>query len=119
MDSDVDKNITNYMGSFSGLMSGSILMLAVGWFIYGGFNGAFGLVIFSSLTIMSILFALIPFGIGIIIQTTFIFMWIIPTIYNLSGIYDTWITWLIICGSLLIGIIFNIIATVKVLTIKL
>ena len=94
--------------------SGGLLVAALGWFVYGGLDGAFGMVIFGTLTALSILIALIPFGVGIVLQALVLFLWLIPTAFSFTGLYHTWITWLDIGIAMFVGLILNVLMTIGI-----
>ena len=95
-------------------VTGSLLMAALGYFVYGGLDGAFGIVIFGSILGISLLISIIPYGIGFIAQVCIVFFWLIPFLFEFTGLYHTWLTWLEVIATLILGVIVNLIMTIGI-----
>lgn len=82
------------------------LLASVGYFVYGGLDGVFGIIIFTTLLSLTVFLNLIPV-LGFIIQVVLILMWLSPMILNFSGIGETWLTTTITGFILVISLIVN------------
>jgi len=110
-DKNENKNVSEII---SNSISGSLLIAALGYFVYGGLDGAFGIVIFGSILGISLLISIIPYGIGFIAQVCIIFFWLIPFLFEFTGLYHTWLTWLEVIATLILGVIVNLIMTIGI-----
>ena len=74
---------------------------AIGYFVYEGFGGFFGICILCVLFGFLMILALIPY-IGVLIQVSLAYFVIMPWVFSFTSIYPTWLTLLIliICGIL-------------------
>jgi hypothetical protein len=95
-------------------VTGSLLMAALGYFVYSGLDGAFGMIVFGSILGLSLLIAIIPYGIGFIAQVCILFFWLIPLLFEFTGLYHTWLTWIEVISVLILGIIINLLTTLSV-----
>jgi hypothetical protein len=99
----------NYSLKISWLLT--ILWVALGYFVYGGFSGALAILVLSLLFSVTILVSLIPF-VGVVIQGLIMNYWIVPWTFGVTGITATWLTGIIFWINIIIGLIFTIITSI-------
>ena len=96
-----------------GLIILIMLAASLGYFVYGGIDGVFAITILCVLYGLMVLLSLIPF-IGIGLQYWASIQLVLPWVISNTGIYPTWLTTYILIYNMLLGFIFWIIVTVKV-----
>ena len=107
-------NSENGAGKFvSNLTTGSLFMMALGFFVYGGLTGAFGMIVFGGLCTLTVLIGLVPY-VGVFIQMLVLFMFVVPFVFEWTGLYHTWLTWLEIIASIVLGAIATAITTIAI-----
>lgn len=93
------KSICSYSGA-----GGAFVFFTMGYFVYGGLDGAIAMIVLYLLLGAVALLSLIPF-IGIVLQywvsTQIVMMWII----SIAGIYATWLTTLMLIVFMIMGTI--------------
>lgn len=93
----MDKNIFNNLekNNMNNIISiGSVLLLyfiAFGYFVYGGFDGVFGILLLCLLYSVSILLSFIPLF-GFLIHGLVMYFVISPWVFDYTGLHDTWLT---------------------------
>jgi hypothetical protein len=90
-----------------------LLWMLLGYFIYGGVDGALAMGLLGLLYALSILISLIPFA-GIFIQYYVMIDVIFPYICEITGITATWLTTVMFAVNLIFGILVWIIMSVAV-----
>jgi hypothetical protein len=75
------------LGSLPFLIVAAIL----GYFVYGGIDGALAMIVFTLAIGVVSLISLIPL-VGFIIYALLVYMWVFPWIMPILHIYPTWLT---------------------------
>lgn len=84
-----------------------LLFATLGYFVYGGLDGTFGIVLLYILYTIAIYCSLIPF-IGIFVQYFVSTEIIFPAVSSFTGIEATWLTTVVIIPTMIAGLIFCI-----------
>ena len=91
--------------SYAGAGIAFVFFTIMGYFVYGGLDGALAMIVLYLVLATVALLSLIPF-IGIVLQywvsTEIAMMWIMPII----GIYATWLTTLMLIVFMIMGFIY-------------
>ena len=96
-------------------MSGIILLFsAIGYFVYGGLHGFFGILILGILIELVSLLGLIPI-LGIILYWFVSKTYIIPWVLNLTGLTSTWVINMLFVFGLLVAIFLSLVALFLIL----
>ena len=95
----------------SGVTLALIVFAAFGYFVYGGINGAFAMIVLLAVYWMSLIFALIP-AVGFIVQGLAIHIFIWPLVAEFTGIEPTWLTLLALVFVWSLGIMVTWVMTV-------
>ncbi|GMX58354.1 MAG: hypothetical protein MCSN_0080 [Candidatus Microsyncoccus archaeolyticus] len=93
-----------------------LLYGSIGYYVYGGLNGVFSMIILGILYSFSCVLAFIPFA-GIGVQYWAMSSLIFPWVQNLAGIEATWLTQTMFWITIVFGVIYWIIWTVYVASI--
>jgi hypothetical protein len=91
-----------------------ILWGVLGYFVYGGLDGALAMLILATLMGLTIFIALIPFA-GVFIQAWFGWNILIPWVMNLTHLTTSWLTTIIFAVDIAMGVIIWIIMTLAFL----
>ena len=86
---------------------GIVLLLffaALGYFVYGGLDGTFAMILLYVLYVLAVFCSLIPF-IGIFVQYFVSTRIILPAISSFTGIEATWLTTVAIIPTMIAGLI--------------
>jgi hypothetical protein len=86
----------------------SLLFAAIGYFVYGGPNGAVAIFILSIVLAMTSLLGLIP-AVGPILYAVLSYKWIIPKVLSLAEISGSKLTGFIFVFYLVMSVIYTII----------
>lgn len=99
--------MTDKTSTASGILSTVVFYLLVtllGYFVYGGLNGALGtLLLVIVVSIVSVV-SIVPF-VGVFIQYYLLTRFVFPYIYSITGLYSTWVTDVILWTFMVIGCI--------------
>ena len=87
---NVKKEIVIKISGLGTLAIIAIFML-FGYFVYGGFNGAFAMLLYTILLSVGLLIAFIPLG-GFVLYILLFLKYINPWVYDLTGIHATLLT---------------------------
>ncbi len=91
-----------------------ILSMLLGYFVYGGLNGALGMGLLSILAGITIMLGLIPV-LGNIIQYVLLKSWLFPEVLAFVGLKATWLTGVLLWCNVVSGIILSLIIIVVVI----
>jgi hypothetical protein len=109
--------VFNMSGStFGGISVLLVLFAALGYFVYGGLNGAFAMVILSVLYGFAILLSFVPF-IGIGLQYWVSVEMVLPWVISLTGIQPTWLTTIMLTIEMVGGFILWLMITLNIIMI--
>ena len=89
-------------------MTTSILFGCIGYFVYGGFEGFLATFITAFIVIGFICICSIIPIIGWIGSSIITYFWLIPKIFDLTGIHWTWLITIIFSFAVLIGLMVTI-----------
>jgi hypothetical protein len=104
-----------YMQSgYSGLLYLAIVAV-LGYFVYGGIDGALAMVLVWFILGLCIILAMIPF-VGIVLQWWVSTAYVIPFLFELTGIGETWLTTVTLIIMLAIGILVTIVMSFAAIT---
>jgi len=92
----------------------TILWCALAYFVYGGLNGVFGILILSILLSIAFFLCLIPIA-GIILYFLLSFFVIIPKVLAFTGLHMTWLVTVMFAVDMIIGAIVSIVMTLAFL----
>ena len=96
-----------------GVSSFVALIASLGYFVYDGLHGVFGIVILSIVLGITTLIALIPFA-GFLVQIVIMYSLAIPWIFEFTGLTGTWLTSVIFWVYAILGFIVTVITTLIV-----
>lgn len=86
------------------------LICAFAWFIYGGLDGVFGIIIYTASLAVTTLLGLIPFF-GFMIQYVVLQDWIIPLVFDYTSLTATWLTTILFVFVMIIGFVMSVITS--------
>ena len=86
----------------------SIILILLGYFVYGGLHGALAIFLIILVTDIMLLLNIIPVA-GLILHVVFTLMFVLPFLYDLCGISPTWLVWVVIGINFVFAIILNFI----------
>lgn len=89
----------------------TLLIAALGYFVYGGINGALAIFVLYSLSGLLALLGFIPV-LGVILTYIVNDLFVFPVVFSLTGITATWLTSLIFWGNLVGSAICSFVAIV-------
>lgn len=110
LDEKDKKYISKSTGGISSIM---LIIMAIAYFVYGGLDGVFGIVIYEVLAGVCVLFGFIPF-IGFIITALAITYWISPFVWDFTGLYPTLLTDFIFGFVVVIALIISFVMTLAI-----
>lgn len=106
MDNTIKKNIVNNE-SFSGLYLWFFMLLfftTFGYFVYGGIDGVFGILLLVLLYSLSVTLSIIPLC-GMVIHGLIMLFVINPWVYDYTGIHSTLLTFVLFWIYFILGCI--------------
>jgi len=91
-----------------------LMILSLGYFVYPQWQGVFGIFIFTAVVALSALISAVPL-VGIFLQQFALSTWIVPKVFELTGLWHTWLTGIIWIMALILGFIIYVLSTLWIL----
>jgi hypothetical protein len=89
----------------------TLLTAALGYFVYGGINGALAIFVLDILSGLAVLLGFIPV-VGVLLTYMINDLFVFPFVFNLTGITATWLTNFIFWANIVISAICSLCAIV-------
>jgi hypothetical protein len=105
---DTKANLDLGLGIFA------VMTFILGWFVYGGINGALAMVLIEILIGFTCLFGLIPI-IGVLFYWLVAHFWVIPWVLSLTQLSNSFVVGFLFSLGLLGSIILTIISTIAII----
>jgi len=91
----------------------SLLIPCIGYFVYGGWNGFMAMLVYEAVLGLSTILSVIPF-IGVILVVFIDYFWLMPSVFSLTGIGETWLTivvfLIVVTISLIVCLVMSMVA---------
>lgn len=95
----------------------SLVFMILAYFVYDSWTASLAIFVLSFLGGLTILIGIIPLA-GVFLQYWIYTEYLLPFVFDLTGIYATWLTTVILVIDIFFGAIFTFITTAAILSIK-
>jgi len=95
----------------AGVTFTSFMLFAIlGYFVYGGIDGALGMILSDMLLSLTALLGFIPV-VGVVLYWVTANNIVMPAIFNLTGLHSTWLTTILVYFGLAVSILATLISS--------
>jgi hypothetical protein len=95
----------------------SLVFMILAYFVYDSWTAALAIFVLNFLGGLTILIGIVPLA-GVFLQYWIYTDYLLPFIFDLTGIYATWLTTTILAIDIFFGALFTFITTAAILSIK-